>query len=334
MRGTLQGPLAAGPRSIHREALRSEAVRRGPREPRVRPPALTLLMVAEAYLDASGIQGHSPRWIHQQGVILADFLRHLEAQRVYQIIHVQPHHLLGFLAVLRTKRGNGLATLHRKGTVCRAWARWAVQTGMVKYSPLAHTILKTPPKPPLDLEPFQDLLEAVASPWDGDLRDALMVLLASGLRRAELFHLRWKDCDLANGLLDVRPQAEWSPKSRKRRAVGIPPWAVAILAQRRTGGGAGPFQTAEGKPVMDPSTLSHAWLKLTRKRGLTARLHDLRHAHATEALARGATIREVQAQLGHASVTTTERYTHLDLASPRRVAAVMADVLQGPAAEA
>lgn len=300
----------------------------------MRHPALTLQMVAEAYLDASGIQGHAPRWVHQQGVVLGDFIRHLETQRVYQIIHVQPHHLFSFLAVMRARTGNGQTTLHRKGTVCRAWGRWAVQNGLVKQSPLAHAILKTPPKAPLDLEPFQELLEAVASPWDADLRDALMVLLASGMRRAELFNLRWKDCDLVDGILDVKPQRTWSPKNRKRRAVGIPPWAAAILAQRRTRGGAGPFQDLEGKPIMDPSTLSHAWLKLTRKRGLKARLHDLRHAHATEALARGATIREVQAQLGHASVTTTERYTHLDLASPRRVAAVFADVLPGPAAEA
>ena len=314
----LAGPLG----NVHLFIPRSsEALSPGGKT--VKNPTLTLQKVAEAYLDASAIQGHAPRWIHQQGVILARFTAFLETQGVRQIIHAEPHHLFGFLGTVKRLSGNNLSTLHRKGTVCRAWARWAIQTGMVKHSPLARAILKTPPRAPLDLEAFTDLLEAVASPWDGDLRDALMVLLASGLRRAELFHLRWKDCDLVEGLLDVRPQAEWSPKSRKRRAVGIPVWAVRILAKRRARGGAGPFQDAEGAPIMHPSTLSHAWLKISRAKGLKARLHDLRHAHATEALARGATIREVQAQLGHASVTTTEMYTHLDKASPRRVASVM-----------
>ena len=79
---------------------------------------------------------------------------------------------------------------------------------------------------------------------------------------------------------------------------------------------------------MDPSTLSHAWARLARRNACPhLRLHDLRHAHATEALDRGATIREVQEQLGHQRVTTTERYTHPGRASAARVGGLFADAL-------
>jgi site-specific recombinase XerD len=114
------------------------------------------------------------------------------------------------------------------------------------------------------------------------------------------------------------------PKTKRSRAAGIPPWAFAILTRRQENGGAGPFLNDEGIPIMHPSTLSHRFLRMSRKKKLKARLHDLRHAHGTEALQRGASIREVQEQLGHMRVTTTERYTHLNRQSAGRVAGLFA----------
>jgi integrase len=182
----------------------------------------------------------------------------------------------------------------------------------------------------MDLDPFAEILAMALKCWKIDLRDAFLVLIGSGLRRGELLALRWQDCDLAGGLLHVRPQRStgWTPKTKRARAVGIPAWAVEILTRRQSGGGAGPFLDAKGKPIMDPSTLSHGWVRLARRHGRPhIRLHDLRHAHATEALERGANIRAVQVQLGHTRVTTTERYTHVDRQSPRRVAELFDDVL-------
>ena len=297
----------------------------------MRGPNLTLEQAATAYLNACKVRGNVPAWHYQQGVILQDFIRHLEPEGVNQLAHAEGHHLYSFLAACQTK-GNGPQTLHRKGTIVRAWARWAEKAGLIKAGSLSRVDLKAPPPPPMDLDPFRDILALVLRCWKLDHREAFLLLISSGLRRGELLALRWHDCDLSTGILHVRPQRNgWTPKSKRPRAVGIPPWAVEILTRRKTlTGGAGPFLDTAGAPIMDPSTLSHAWARLARRHGCAhLRLHDLRHAHATEALDRGATIREVQEQLGHQRVTTTERYTHLNRTSAARVGGLFADALPG-----
>lgn len=312
---------------------RSTAAPQGPARRTMRGPNLTLQKAAEAYLDACRVQGNVAGWVAQQGVMLGDFISHLEREGVNQLAHAEGHHLFSFLAACQAK-GNSQQTLHRKGTIIRAWARWAERTGLIRATSLSRVALKAPPPQPMDLDPFSEMLDLVLRCWKQDYRDAFLLLIASGLRRGELLALRWQDCDLAAGLLNVRPQRNgWAPKTKKARASGIPPWAVEILARRKAEGGtAGPFLDAEGKPIMHPSTLSHAWARLARRHGRPhIRLHDLRHSHATEALNRGATIREVQVQLGHSRVTTTERYTHVDKKSPRRVADLFADVLPATA---
>ncbi|WP_257303380.1 tyrosine-type recombinase/integrase [Geothrix campi] len=284
-----------------------------------------LQKAAGAYLVASEVLGNATRWVYQQAVILGDFSSHLEAEGISDLSKAEPHHLTAFLARCKAA-GQGKTTLHRKGTVIRAWARWALASGYLKRAPLAAAKLKKPQRPPIELAQFAAVLEAILSVWKRDYREAFLCLLGSGLRRGELLALRWMDCDLAAGVLEIRPHkvTGWSPKSKRARAVGIPLWVVEVLTLRKAQlGNAGPFQDAEGAPVCHESTLSHVWGRVNRKHGLGMALKDLRHAHATEALQRGATIREVQAQLGHASVTTTEIYTHVDRKSAGRVALAM-----------
>ncbi|HJV39988.1 MAG TPA: site-specific integrase [Geothrix sp.] len=296
----------------------------------MRGPDLPLEKAAAAYLDACQVGGNVAAWIYQQGVILQDFRFHVERMDppVHQLAHAEPYHLYSFLSGCRA-RGNAQSTLHRKGTIIRAWARWALTSGLVKRCGMAETDLVAPPPAPLDIEPFSVYLDMITSHWHEETRDFLLLLLVSGLRRGELLALRWKDCDLAAGLLIVRPQRSgWRPKNKGaqgERGVGIPPWAVEILARRQQDyGGAGPFLNAKGERIVHPATMSHRFLRMTRRKGLKARLHDLRHAHGTEALQRGASIREVQVQLGHSRVTTTERYTHVNRQNASRMAGVFA----------
>jgi len=287
-------------------------------------PVPDLEKAATAYITASEVLGNAERWVYQQGVILGDFCQHLRGEGIHHLTDAEPHHLTAFLAACKAA-GQSPATLHRKGTVIRAWARWALASGYRKRAPLATARLRTPRRPPLELAQFSEVLEAILGCWNRDYREAFLVLLGAGLRRGELLALRWLDCDLSAGILMVRPHPSgWTPKSRNARAVGIPGWVIEVLANRKTQlGRHGPFQDEEGAPICHESTLSHAWVRLSRARKLGMALKDLRHAHATEALQRGATIRELQAQLGHASVTTTEIYTHVDRKSAARVASAM-----------
>jgi len=72
------------------------------------------------------------------------------------------------------------------------------------------------------------------------------------------------------------------------------------------------FSDLEGKPLL-PNTVTHAWIKLTRRIGLTGvRLHDARHTHASLLLKQGTHPKIVQERLGHSSIQITlDTYSHV-----------------------
>lgn len=153
----------------------------------------------------------------------------------------------------------------------------------------------------------QRLLELERDPRDTAI---LRLLYISGIRVSELCGLRWRD------LLerDEGGQISVFGKGGKTRAIPLPPpiWA-RICALRGSAGEGGPvFLSRENGPV-DRSGV-HRIVKRAAKRaklpaGVSA--HWLRHAHASHALDRSAPVHIVQATLGHASLTTTTRYTHV-----------------------
>jgi integrase/recombinase XerD len=139
-------------------------------------------------------------------------------------------------------------------------------------------------------------------------RRIVIVLLYTGLRRAEIAGLVWDDVYLADARLIVRSE---TAKGGYERIVPLHPRVVDELAttpeaQRRG--------AVAGHP--DGRCLSHKSIGLIFERwlndlGLRISAHKLRHSCATELLISGADIREVQATLGHADIRTTEGYTAL-----------------------
>ncbi len=156
------------------------------------------------------------------------------------------------------------------------------------------------------------LLRACNRGPTGARNRALLVLLwRAGLRTAEALALRVADLEPAAGLVHVR-----RGKGGKPRVVGLDPEAFAVLeawlARRAAIGinGHAPLLcTLEGEPL-DPGYCRAMVKRLARRAGLRGRvhLHGLRHAHAVELIREGATLPEVQAQLGHSSLSVTSRY--------------------------
>lgn len=159
-------------------------------------------------------------------------------------------------------------------------------------------------------------------------------LIFTGLRRNEALALRWSDVDLLlcqlsvnRTLLHSKGQVEFKqPKTAKaRRVIALSPSTVEVLRERReaqenlrqsiglpeiTDSGL-VFCHYDGKPY-HPDTISHAWLKLSRKLGINVRLHDARHTHASLMLKAGVHPKIVQERLGHATITTTlDTYSHV-----------------------
>lgn len=162
--------------------------------------------------------------------------------------------------------------------------------------------------------------ELLKAPQPGDrffLRDRALLetLYATGCRASEVVGLKLQDVYLDAGFLKC------FGKGSKQRVVPVGRPAVAALRAYLADGRAakpsdGPelvFVSKSGRPL-DRIFLWGLVKKYCRRAGLPATTspHTLRHSFATHVLAGGADLRTVQEMLGHASISTTQHYTHVD----------------------
>ncbi len=149
-----------------------------------------------------------------------------------------------------------------------------------------------------------------------DLRTHLIVsLLANtGIRVGELCKIRLTDLDLEERILHIK-----SGKGDKDRIVVIPETTAGILSQymkqRNLLETDSPYLILSNrKRAYDPSSIERMIRMLAIKSGIQKHVtpHVLRHTFATAVLRNGGDIRFIQQILGHASLNTTEIYTHID----------------------
>ena len=220
--------------------------------------------------------------------------------------------------------GKARATMARRATAVRVFTAWAQRTGRAETDPGAG--LGTPkahkPLPPaLSAAEARALLESAAVRADDGsavgLRDVaiLEVLYATGIRVGELCGLDVDDVDRTRRVLRV------FGKGRKERTVpyGLPAdravgqWLEAGRPELFTpGAGAALFLGARGRRIDQRAvrTLVHARIADVPE-APDIGPHGLRHTAATHLLEGGADLRTVQELLGHASLSTTQIYTHV-----------------------
>ena len=177
----------------------------------------------------------------------------------------------------------------------------------------------------LSVEQVQQLLEAPATETPEALRDRAMfeLLYSSGLRLAELVAL-----DADDGRLDLK-QAEVTVtgKGSKTRTVPVGSRARDALrewlkarAQLAASREHALFVGARGKRIA-PGTVQARLRTWAKQQGLGASVHPhmLRHSFASHVLQSSQDLRAVQEMLGHASISTTQVYTHLDFQALAKV---------------
>jgi site-specific recombinase XerD len=172
----------------------------------------------------------------------------------------------------------------------------------------------------LSAQDVADVIEAAPGPGL-KYRAALSISYGAGLRASEVCMLKIGDIDSDRMLIHVE-----QGKGRKDRKVMLSPGLLELLRaywrEARPAGWLFP-----GKPPINPISprqLSQAFLAAKRLAGITgpSTLHTLRHSFATHLLEANTDVRVIQVLLGHARVTTTERYTHVatrtirDIVSP------------------
>lgn len=234
--------------------------------------------------------------------------------------------LRGWLATLARQKTT--SSVARKLSAVRAFFKYLERRDIIKNNPTS--LLESPkvrkPLPTLlNVDSASSVMDAPTehgSDEPAELRDRAMLelLYGCGLRVSELASLQINDIDLSRG--EVRVLG----KGRKERLVPVGPPAIAAVEAWLTKrsemarDSVTLFVGERGKPIH----VRRIQL-LVRKYGILGagrgdlHPHALRHSCATHMLDGGANLRAIQEFLGHASLSTTQRYTHVSLAGMLRV---------------
>ncbi|MBI4183749.1 MAG: tyrosine recombinase XerC [Proteobacteria bacterium] len=259
---------------------------------------------------------------------LAFLTRHLGTlPSLDELAGLRPADLRAYLAE-RVRQGAARTSTARALSALRGFFRFLARSGRLENASIAAVrsprLPRSVPKPLSEADAMAVVEEAgeaggAAEPaWVG-LRDtALMMLLyGSGLRIAEALALTRADLPADAG--DGRSALRILGKGRKERLVPlIPAVGEAIAAYL----GACPYAPGARDPLflgvrgkrLNPGVVQARMRRLRALLGLpeTATPHALRHSFATHLLAHGADLRSIQELLGHASLSTTQRYTEVD----------------------
>ncbi len=156
---------------------------------------------------------------------------------------------------------------------------------------------------------FRQLLSVISEQW---FKDLITVAVYTGLRRAELLNMLWKDVDFQRNLIYIQSSADFKTKHGKRRSVPMNQDVVTIL-MKRFSNAAGEFVFSNRGKRIQETSLTHKFKASILKAELNEELHfhSLRHTFATWLVQEGVSIYEVQKLLGHSSVKITEVYSHL-----------------------
>ena len=241
-----------------------------------------------------------------------------------EIINVEPENIREYLSYLYHQKVKKV-TVNRKVSSLRAFYKYVLRTGKIKNNP-AEMIqtLKTEKYMPtfLSVDEMFELLKTQDESSVLSLRNRAMleIFYSSGLRLSELAGLDLIDLDFNQKLVKVRG------KGKKERIVPIGGPALKAIQEYlekvgeiRKGKNGDVFKkplflNARGERITTRS-IARIVNEITSKSGIGRKIspHALRHSFATHLLNAGADLRSIQELLGHESLSTTQKYTAVNI---------------------
>ena len=249
-------------------------------------------------------------WLKQTGYANGDFLR------------AEKRTARAYVAELSSKYSH--STIHNRVSAIRSFYKFLIQTQLLDTDPFSLVKL---PKLKKDLPIFltesamPSLLSAprdageeeTISPEDA-MRDALCIelLYGAGLRVSELCNMKWRDVDFTTNtarILGKGSKVRFCPFGEKAGEV-FKQWRDEFAHSKDVDAHA--ITLKNGKPIY-PRLVQRMIKKYLIQSGLATNItpHKLRHSFATHLVNNGIDLRSLQEMLGHASLSTTQIYTHL-----------------------
>jgi len=328
------------------------------------PERITLAAYANRWLDYQAARGIRLRTLEvYEGYFRREIVPVIGG---LEIAKLRPGHVRAVLTGMQ-RRGLSAATITQARGVLSSALRQAVEDGLIPLNPVA--AVKRPRIRRRELHwPTPPELAALLEVSNETLWEIAMLLSAvTGARRSEILGLSWEDVDFSAGTIFIRRGVQRVPRSenaigaaftplktkRARRTVALPSFALERLRrhrreqlERRSELGSAwtdPLDES-GEPIalvcergdglfLHPDAFTHAFKRFVRAAGLhpSTRLHDVRHAVATELGRRGVHSVIVSAVLGHASPAfTIAVYQHAWQEGPHEAAVALQAALTPP----
>jgi integrase/recombinase XerC len=310
-------------------AARAKAERMRTKNGMAEVPADLPAGIAEYLSYLRAVRGAAERTIEAYGKDLSHFANYC-ANHGIDPAKADARELRGFIAD-QSAEGAAVVSVNRALSSIRGFYRWLIRFDRRRDNPCdALRNLKSPKTLPSFLwEPemaqFAVLPETSGILWPARDKALILAMYSAGLRISELVSLSLSklDSDLAGGRVIGKGDKErfvfFSDEAREALAAYLPERQARI----RAGGKSSTdrvFINRNGRAISIPGV---RWIiaRYAEHSGLGKHIHphSLRHSFATHLVNSGCDVRVVQELLGHASLSTTQRYTHVDIERLKKV---------------
>ena len=281
-----------------------------------KPETLTLSEAGKRFIEDCEARGLRPATIETYRGVIRQFTN--EAGPDVSVADVKTSDVRAFAVQSHLAP----SSRHHRLNHVKTFFSWAVRSGLAESNPADNANIqrakKQTPKfiTPADFERILTALDYSLSkpgPFPRNQRAAYwlkpMVQTAYnlGLRRGEVIRLTWRDINLEDGTVSIKLSKGGD------RHLPMPAGLVDVLCDWYdvTGPDGHVFVTSRGTPP-ESDYVGRSFRRICKLAGVsTGAFHALRHGTATALLTAGASARDVQAILGHAKITTTEKYLHI-----------------------
>jgi len=291
-----------------------------------------------SYLQS--VKGASTRTVEAYSNDLTHYSNYCDNHEI-NVKNAAPYEVQKYIADMSAER-KAASSVNRNLSSIRGFYRWMVRMNKRNDNPCSSLKnIKAPMKLPSvlwenEMADFAALPDSAGILWPQRDKALIMAMYSAGLRISELVSLSM--ADMSQDL----DEAKITGKGGKQRFVFFSDEAIAsileYLPQREArlkmagidGRKSALFINRKGKPISVPGV---RWIisRYAQQSGLGKSIHphSLRHSFATHLVNSGCDVRIVQEMLGHSSISTTQRYTHVNLENLKKVYAKASPALHG-----